>query len=368
MIDFPSSPTTGQQYTTSNGVTYVWDGVKWTTSGSAGPAMPLAMNDNRIINGDFRIDQRNNGASGTAAGVYTVDRWQYGAAQLNKGTWARAAIGNAVPGFPYCLGFQSSSAYTPLAADYFAFTQAVEADAISDFMWGTAQAQPVTLSFWASSSLSGTFSGSIRSYGGGRTYPFTFTLPAGGAWAKTVITIPGDTSGTWNLSGNSGGLYLGFDLGCGANNRGPANAWASAGYIGVTGAVGIVATSGAYFNVTGVKLEVGSVATLFNRQSLAKSMADCQRYFQWAPLNVGGYAQAAAQNITYPVTWPTMRASPTISAVALDPSSGLAQAATNSSSSGFFQATPYGGSAFISSAAAGYYSVQGYRCSLTAEL
>ena len=32
--------------------------------------------------------------------------------------------------------------------------------------------------------------------------------------------------------------------------------------------------------MTGVKLEIGSVATPFNRQSLAKSMADCQRYYE----------------------------------------------------------------------------------------
>ena len=31
-------------------------------------SLPVAMNDNRIINGDMRIDQRNNGASGTGFG------------------------------------------------------------------------------------------------------------------------------------------------------------------------------------------------------------------------------------------------------------------------------------------------------------
>ena len=48
----------------------------------------------------------------------------------------------------------------------------------------------------------------------------------------------------------------------------------------MTGSVNVVATNGATFYVTGVKLEIGSVATPFNRQSLAKSMADCQRYYQ----------------------------------------------------------------------------------------
>ena len=68
--------------------------------------------------------------------------------------------------------------------------------------------------------------------------------------------------------------------GSGATLRGPANAWAAANYLGATGAVSIVSTIGAFLNVTGVKLEIGSVATPFNRQSLAKSMADCQRYYQ----------------------------------------------------------------------------------------
>ena len=58
-------------------------------------------------------------------------------------------------------------------------------------------------------------------------------------------------------------------------------AWVSAGYIGVTGSVSIVASPTLRPSiVTGVKLEIGSVATPFNRQSLAKSLADCQRYFE----------------------------------------------------------------------------------------
>lgn len=68
--------------------------------------------------------------------------------------------------------------------------------------------------------------------------------------------------------------------------------------------------------VTKVKFEVGSVATPFNRQSLAKSMADCQRYYF---LNNGiffaVYAAAGAnfgQSVILPVT---MRASPTIAFV-----------------------------------------------------
>ena len=314
MIDFPASPIVGQQFTAA-GVTWTWDGAKWLPSGLASTVVP-GINDNRIINGDMRIDQRWNGAAGTAGGP-AIDRWLYAAAQVTKGSYGRNLNGATGPsGFPSCLGFQSSSAYTPLAGDYFFFTQPIEADAVSDFAWGSSVAQPVTLSFWAYSSLPGTFGGSIRNYAGTRSYPFTYVLTAG-VWTKAVITIPGDTGGTWVMSGNAGAIYLSFDLGSGASCRGPAGAWAtvtSPGGIGANGGVNVVATNVAQFFVTGVKLEIGSVATPFNRQSLAKSLIDCQRYCQVAPSGsvFPGYAAttgAAFGVWTLPVT---MRAIPAI--------------------------------------------------------
>ena len=315
MLDFPSSPTTGQPVT-AGGVTWVWDGVKWTTSGSAGPATPLAMNDNRIINGDMRIDQRNGGVSGTATG-YTVDRWGFVGSVAGKGAWQRIAasgIALAPYGFGYALLFQSSSAYAAAAGDSFQFYQVIEADAVSDFAWGTASAQPVTLSFWFASSLSGTFGGCISNLAGTRSYPFTFAYsPA--VWTKIIITIPGDTAGTWVLSGNAGSVVLHFDLGAGSTYRGTANVWASTNYVGATGAVSVVGTNGATFYITGVKLETGSVATPFNRYSLAKSMADCQRYYQFLPgiVTATGYAPVNGvyyQNNMLPV--PVRTATPTI--------------------------------------------------------
>ena len=245
--------------------------------------------DNRLINGDMRIDARNNGASvvGAATLTYAVDRWAYQASQASKGSYSRSSV-SAFPGFPYALLFTSSSAFASAAGDYFIFLQSIEADMVSDFQWGTANAQPVTLSFWAFSSLSGTFSGSIRNAANNRSYPFAFTLA--GAATKVVITIPGDTAGTWGLSGVAAALNVNFNLGSGSSSLGPAGAWGSAPYLGATGSISVVGTNGATFYVTGVKLEIGSVATPFNRQSLAKSMADCQRYY--CDLANGGSSQA----------------------------------------------------------------------------
>jgi len=353
MIDFPASPTTGQTFTAA-GVTWTWDGAKWTANGLNVPYLPLSggtlsgpltlvgdpaaalqpatkqyvdagnvyPRDNRIINGDMRIDQRNNGASGTATGTYTVDRWFFTASQTGKGTWQRITSGAAglTNGLAYNLQFVSSSAYASVATDSFNFNQRIEADMLGDLAWGTASAQPITLSFWFSSSVAGTYSGAIRNDTSTRSYPFSFQIPQANTWTKIAVTIPGDTVGPWVLQGNAVGMYVHFDLGAGANLRGPANAWASANYFGATGAVSVVGTNGATFNLTGVKLEIGSVATPFNRQSLAKSLVDCQRYCQRITTNgtnnqafgAGFCASASLAGIVLPYKV-SMRATPTLS-------------------------------------------------------
>ena len=133
---------------------------------------------------------------------------------------------------------------------------------------------------------------------------------------EVAITIPGDTAGTWVVSGNAGGLAVVFGMGVGSTFSGPANAWAATNYMVPTGSASVVGTNGAQFLVTGVKLEIGSVATPYNRQSLTKSMADCQRYYQTAYVSSRCYANAASMvfgnTIGYAVA---MRALPTITAV-----------------------------------------------------
>ena len=269
----------------------------------------VPLGDNRIINGDMRIDQRNGGAATTPGNgvIYAIDRWATNPSIGGKFSVQRFASsgGFAGGGFGYYLQFISTSAYTAPATETYHVQQPIEADYIADFMWGGTTPQPVTLSFWTFSSLTGTFSGCLAN-GATRAYPFIFSIPVSNTWTKIAITIPGDTVGPWTLQGNTTGLYVRFNLGAGANFLGPANAWASANYVGASGSVGVIATSGASFAITGVKLEVGTVATPFNRQSLARSMADCQRYYQTAQLLFQGQAGSAAQNISVSTMLPVV--------------------------------------------------------------
>jgi hypothetical protein len=253
------------------------DGTSW-TSAAASPT--YGYRRNRIINGSMVVDQRNAGATGTGTG-YTVDRWAHFATQASKGTWRQNLNSVTVaPGYPNYLGFQSSSAYTVLAADTFLFYQPIEGYNFADLSFGTASAQSVTISFVVYSSLTGTFGGVIKNYAATRSYPFTYSIPTANTWTSIFITIPGDTSGTWVGNTNAGAAFFVLGLGVGSTGSGAAGAWASADYNSATGAVSVVGTNGATFYVTGVQLEAGSLATPFERLPIGETLLLCQRYYE----------------------------------------------------------------------------------------
>jgi hypothetical protein len=257
------------------------------------------------------INQR--AASVTASG-YTVDRFQYVASASSKGTLAQSTTVYPT-GFNYSLGFTSSSAYSVASGDYFAINQTIEGYNIADLGWGTSNAQPVTLSFWVYSSLTGTFGGSLSSYASTRSYPFTYTISSANTWTKISITVVGDTTVSatnWKIN-NDAGMNVWFGLGVGTTYSGTAGAWAAAQYFSATGATSVVGTNGATFYITGVQLEKGSTATSFDFRAYSTELAMCQGYYWKGNLpimrNWTGSTIAVSSSIGFPVT---MRATPSI--------------------------------------------------------
>lgn len=236
---------------------------------------------NRFINGNCAIDQRNAGASSTlTAGTYTLDRWKGSASQTSKATVQQNA-GSVTPpaGFQYYLGVTSSSSYSVSSTDYFSIAQLIEGNNISDLAWGTANAKTVTLSFWARSSLTGTFGGAFQNSAANRSYPYTYTIDSANTWEYKTVTVTGDTSGTW-LTTSGIGIVVRFGLGVGSTYSGTAGAWAATDYNSATGATSIVGTSGATLYITGMQLEVGTVATSFDFRSYGTELNLCMRYYE----------------------------------------------------------------------------------------
>ena len=239
---------------------------------------------NRIINGDMVIDQRTAGASSTPTtdGTYTsIDRWGSGLSQSSKFSVQQNA-GSVTPpvGFSSYLGVTSLAATSLGATDYFLQYQKIEGFNFADLGWGTANAKTITLSFWVRSSLTGTFGGSLSNSAQSRNYPFSYTINSANTWEYETITIPGDTTGTWIGATNGTGLLLRFSLGVGSTYSGTANAWTGSSFIfQPTSSVSVVGTNGATWYVTGVQVEVGSIATGFEEVDYTTQLAMCQRYF-----------------------------------------------------------------------------------------
>jgi hypothetical protein len=238
---------------------------------------------NRIINGDMRIDQRNAGASvnATSTPSYCIDRYSiFGTGGTSRFSVQQNA-GSVTPpvGFTNYLGATSLTAYSVGATDNYIITQFIEGNNISDLAWGTANAVAVTLSFWVRSSLTGTFGGAIQNGDLNRSYPFTYTINSINTWEYKTITVPGDTTGTW-LTNNGRGITVRFPLGVGTTLSGTSGSWAASDFRSATGAVSVVATSGATFYITGVQLEKGTVATPFEFRSIGQELALCQRYYE----------------------------------------------------------------------------------------
>jgi hypothetical protein len=251
----------------------------------------VGANKNLIINGAMQVAQR--GTSSTSEG-FVVDRMK----TLFNGTdeaptTSQESISSSDAG-PYELGFTKYLRITngnqtggAGAADYILFRQALEAQNIANSGWRSQSATSfLTLSFWVKSSVTQTFYGNIQSVDGTqRSFPFSFALTAG-AWKKVTVKIPGNTSPTVDIDNNNGaGLYIDIWPFAGTNYTASGvtlESWAtySSSSRFADNTTTWYTTNDATFDVTGVQLELGSVATDFEHRSLAVEKSLCSRYCQ----------------------------------------------------------------------------------------
>ena len=257
---------------------------------SAGAAAPVVAGKNFLINGAMEYFQR--GTSSSAAGnTYVADRWLLG----NSNATQSQITGIGLNGFRYATRIQRTSGSTSTGSNY--LIQAFETSTIQPVA-----GQTVTLSFYARAGAlySGTNlgvefdtgTGTDEGAGSGPASPTavisTNTATLGTGWVRYTFTSasPAPTSAT------SGRVYISVKC---------------AGTAGATD----------YVDITGVQLEIGSVATPFSRAggTLSGELAACQRYYQTyvSPPLRGAFASSTSANrmgMTLPVV---MRTVPSIS-------------------------------------------------------
>jgi hypothetical protein len=234
---------------------------------------------NIIINGDMSVSQRvGTTATTTGAGTFVIDRMRW--ENSNSGSTTAQQVTDAPPGFHNSMKITVTGTDTSVASgEYSYFRHIIEGNNMNHLKWGSSNAKPVTLSFWAKSSVMGDHGGSLWNDGFNRSFPFNYTINSANAWEHKSITVPGCPDGTWEV-GVARGINIGFVQLSGSAYTGTPNQWNSAGNIAPTSHVNLLATNGATLYITGIQLEVGKNATDFEHRSIGEELALCQRYFQ----------------------------------------------------------------------------------------
>ena len=276
-------------------------------------------NRSKIINGAMTIDQRNAGSAVTASGSFVVDRFSM--INTSDGAFSAQQVSEAPSGFTKSVKVTATTADATLATTQnLHLRHAVEGFNVDDLGWGTAAAQAITISFWVRSSLTGTFGGSLRNNSSTRAYAFTYSISAANTWEYKTVTIAGDTSGTWETT-NGVGILVSWGLGAGPDRSGTAGVWTGDIYVSATGAVSLIGTLNATWQITGVQLEAGDTATPFEHRSYGQELALCQRYYQvWrSPQTLGAGIWYDVTQILATLHYITeMRAAPTFTASGTD--------------------------------------------------
>ena len=263
--------------TSGSGITFAKDII---------PTTPLS-HRNLIINGAMQVYQRN--ASSSTSGGYVADRFK----SEFSGPGVTTSRETLSSGSPYDEGFRhflrkSNTSVSSATSVYVSFHQEIEAQNIANSGWNYKSASSyITLSFWARSSLAGTYYTQLRTVDGSEyIYYKAFTLSAN-TWTKVTCTIPGNSNLQFD---NDNGLGLRFLIisHYGTNYTGGGEAssetWYSRSgqtdaFVATNFAQNWANTSGATFDLTGVQLERGSVATPFEHRSYADELQRCLRYY-----------------------------------------------------------------------------------------
>ena len=265
---------------------------------------------NKIINGKMEIAQR--GTSFAPTPGYTLDRW---VVNTNGGggvvTVSQQADAPANNEFQNSLRATVTTADTSIAAgDFGQIIQPIEGFNVRDLIGRT-----FTLSFWVRSSKTGIHCVRFGNSAGDRSYVAEYTINAANTWEFKTVTVSGGliTAGTWNWT-NGSGLDVRFALATGSTFQTTAGSWQTGNFLATANQVNVLDTIDNVFAITGVQLEVGSVATPFEQRPIGTELALCQRYARVMRVSVG-FSAAASNSVGSCTVSYAMRAAPTVTAI-----------------------------------------------------
>ena len=288
-----------------------------TVNGNAYPSAGPLSNRNLVVNGAMQVWQRGDTTTSvTGNSYYSADRFRN--VTISAGTWTLSKS-TTVPigqGFAASLKYDCTTANASLSAGSLLMLEhRFEGQDMQSLKKGTASAESLTLSFWVRSNKTGTYIAELRDEDNNRTISQSYTIDASDTWEKKILTFAGDTTGALD-NDNALSFYASFYLAAGTDYSSGTLSTSCGTRTNVNRAVGQVnladSTSNEWY-ITGVQLEVGTVATPFEYRSYGEELALCQRYFH--RMNTGrfvsGYKRHDAQCAWFYKSPVPMRVTPT---------------------------------------------------------
>ena len=272
------------------------------SSTSSGLRWQAPVQQNPVLNSAFQVWQRGTSISlAASSNSYTADRWLTPTGTNQACTVSRQATGDTtnLPNIQYAMRFQRNSGQTGVGSTY----QMQSFESINSVPFA---GKTVTVSFYARKGANYSQASSALLFYLDSGTGTDQNVGSGFTGQATVASVTATLTTTWQRFTATGTVS------------------SSASQLAVYTVFTPVGTAGAadYFEITGVQLEVGSVATPFHTYAatIQGELAACQRYYQsFIPTdNYQDFFVGSSNDQTtycrYPIIFPVvMRIAPTAS-------------------------------------------------------
>ena len=279
-------------------------------------ATPLT-NRNLISNGAMNVAQRETSETGlgASAGYFTLDRYRTTFSNT-AGRLTMAQVADVHDGFANAMKLTCTTADTSIGAnEYFILQQKFEGQDIQQLKKGSSDAEEFTVSFYVKGNASATYVVEMYDLDNNRQVGKTFSVTT--SWTRVELTFPADTTGALD-DDNNASLQFGIWLHAGSTYTSGTLATSWISNVSAQRAGGITSffdSTDRTFFLTGLQLEVGSVATPFEHRAVGDDLTRCQRYYQEISMStmLMGSTNGSTQlgNVSIPLAVP-MRSAPTI--------------------------------------------------------
>jgi len=241
---------------------------------------------NIVINGGMQVAQRATQVTGLGAsgGYQTVDRWTISVDATSAGRFTIDQISDGPDGIANSTKLTCTTADTSIAAgELLQFQTKLEGQDLQQMNKGVASAKEVTVSFYVKGNAAATYSVEMHDRDNTRFNSHEFSVTTD--WVRIVRTFAADAddgSSPYD-DDNAVSMSLNFNLHGGSTYTGGShtdNAWHETvnQRLGDNATSFFDATSRTFF-ITGVQMEVGSVATPFESRSFGEEQELCKRYY-----------------------------------------------------------------------------------------